>query len=626
MKTTVTVGGCALLMVLLASNALTAAERVIPRPLPDHPGNLFVEGEDVVIGVPETADATWRVVDYDGRVVAEIRGKGKLVLGRLPIGYYELHPARAEAAAGRPISLGVVAVLQSPTPATSPIACDVAMAWFYPERLRMVNVASLCALAGLNWVRDRLSWPEVEPGRDQLAPRTRYDDSAETQAAAGLKVLQANHSSPEWAGKDRKRFPDDLRDAHHFYREIARRWKDKVMAIEPWNEADIAGFGGHTGSEIASLQKASYLGIKAGNPEAVVCQNAFARHRASTLHDFHANHAWPYFDTFNLHHYNPVGDYPRIYAAFREVSAGRPLWVSECNFPVNWSGDQRFAEPSEADSRVQAERVAKVYACSLHEGSSAVFYFILGHYVETHRQFGILRPDLSPRPAFLAMAAVGRFLADAKPLGKLKTDASIAAYAFRANPDGQERLVLVAWANQSDAKLTLPLAFPRRFDHLGRRKKADEDAALTLSAAPVFAVLPIEDAARVVIEPPPAAAPVLDGKPSNVVLQAVWPRDQVELDLSAYRLAVEQPQTIPVFVYNFGDEPAEGRLTVEGPTGWGVSASESVKVAPNQRVPIRLTVEPRDADPKQPQPVAIHGDFGPAGQTVLSLPLLPKTP
>ena len=44
-------------------------------------------------------------------------------------------------------------------------------------------------------------------------------------------------------------------------REEVERWH-----WEPWNEPDIDVFGGHTGAEIASLQKAAWLGLKAGNP------------------------------------------------------------------------------------------------------------------------------------------------------------------------------------------------------------------------------------------------------------------------------------------------------------------------------------------------------------------------
>ena len=60
------------------------------------------------------------------------------------------------------------------------------------------------------------------------------------------------------------------------------------------------------------------------------------------------------------------------------------------------------------------------YALAIHEGAQAVFYFMLPHYVEGQTQFGVLRPDLTPRPAFVALAAAGRLLADAKPLGQVE--------------------------------------------------------------------------------------------------------------------------------------------------------------------------------------------------------------
>ena len=168
----------------------------------------------------------------------------------------------------------------------------------------------------------------------------------------------------------------------------ARDWQGQVLAFEPWNEADIPQFGGHTGAEMASFQKAAYLGLKAGNPRVTACLNVFASTRPSILADFHDNQAGPYLDTFNLHHYAGTDAYPGIYSAFRAVSAGKPLWVTECNVPVPWSGDPRAQEPSDRDLRVQAERVATVYAASLFEGAAATFYFMLPHYAEGQTQSG----------------------------------------------------------------------------------------------------------------------------------------------------------------------------------------------------------------------------------------------
>ena len=51
----------------------------------------------------------------------------------------------------------------------------------------------------------------------------------------------------------------------------------------------------------------------------------------------------------------------------------------------------------------------------------------------------MLRHDLTPRPGYVALAAVGRFLAGAQCLGRL----SPTVYAFRAKPDGEPRDVPV---------------------------------------------------------------------------------------------------------------------------------------------------------------------------------------
>ena len=181
-------------------------------------------------------------------------------------------------------------------------------------------------------------------------------------------------------------------------------------------------------------------------------RNVFALHRASTLEDFQDNEAWASFDTFDLHHYAPFKDYPRLYADFRGVSAGRPLWVTECSLPVKWQGDARAQEPRPEDLKVQSERVPITYALAIHEGAEAVFYFLLPHYVEKQTQFGLLHRDLTPRPSFLAMAASGRFLAGARPLGRLRADApDVQAYLFDAKPDGRRARVLVAWSPEGEA-------------------------------------------------------------------------------------------------------------------------------------------------------------------------------
>ena len=218
---------------------------------------------------------------------------------------------------------------------------------------------------------------------------------------------------------------------------------------------------------------------------------------------------------------------------------------------------------------------------------------------------------------------MGRLLADACPLGTLKSsDPKLHAFAFRAKPDGNTRIVLVAWSDDRPRKLTLPSKPLEVYDVLGRAKP-EVNRVIELSAAPVMALLPDEAAAKLDLEPPPAPAPWLDGKPSPIVLQAVMPRLRVSLEQSAYHVTQGQFDRIPIYVYNFGSEKVEGRLTLKGPKGWNLKLPEAVQAASGDRIGLGLTLDvPKSAGGIET--ITIEGDFQAAGEAVLSFRLLPE--
>src|SRR5262249_47280769 len=156
-----------------------------------------------------------------------------------------------------------------------------------------------------------------------------------------------------------------------------------------------------------------------------------------------------YFDTFNVHHYEPLQNYPSLYADYRAASGGRPMWVTECSVHVYWDGDENRKELNADSLRMQSENLTKTYVLGLYQGVQALFYFVLPQYSERKIQYRLLHQDLTPRPGYLALAAVGRLLADAKPIGRTPLRESQGQiYYFSAKPDGKPADVAVIWAQK----------------------------------------------------------------------------------------------------------------------------------------------------------------------------------
>ena len=559
----------------------------------EHPGNVYVAGEEVRVAVPAAWDV-WRAIDVDGKEVGRgAAASGAAELGKLPTGYYEVRPPTG------PERITAAVVAKNTPTENTPIALDAAMSWFYPEPEQIRDACTLCRLAGVTWVRDRLSWPEIETARGTWAEETRYERTMRIEHEAGLKVLQVNHISPAWATSHPARFPEDLRDVFAFYRGLAVRWKGLADAIEPWNEPDIELFGGHTGCEIASFQKAAYLGLKAGNPHQPVSGTVFAIDRAETLQEFGANEAYPYFDRYGLHHYIGLPAYPRAYGRHRAVSGGRPMWTTEFNLPVHWA-DEKTKEPSDEELRVQAFRVGKVFAVALNEGTEKAFYFILGDYVERNLQYGLVHHDLTPRPAYVALAAVGRLLNGAEPMGRVDLgDDLVKGYVFRTEVDGAERETLVAWSETKPTTINIRPA-EKAYDYLGRDFSDARKVELTRETA--FIVLPRGGSTELTVEPPPAKPAWRAGKACPVVLQLIG---QGDVKQSAFRL--DETNELRLAAYNFGPQAARGQLSVEG----GGAEAVEIEIKPGDRQVQTISVA-------RPGTVTVRLELGDAGTAIVS--------
>lgn len=578
------------------------------------PGNVFLSGEPVQIPIKHTVvnkAGSWRMLDDRSETVArgeiDPLGGESVSLGRMDAGWYRIEFIGGDGERVDWTTAAIVEPLKAPTPADSPICVDAAMSWLARDGVQRDTLARLASLAGVNWIRDRLRWRDIQPKPTYLRHSTVYDAAAVNQHRFGLRVLQVFHDTPPWAAgyETVSRFPRDLRHAYRFCRAMAERYGHFVEAWEPWNEANIELFGGHTVDEMCAYQKAAWLGFKDGNPNAIVGWNVSAGVPAKAqTRGVLLNETAAYFDTYNIHTYDWPSSYFENWKPVREAASGKPLWITESDRGTPYATGGPEYEQDPVHEIRKAEFMAQSYASSLYAGAERHFHFILGHYVETHHgvQFGLLRRDLTPRPAYAALAALGRLLAGAECLGRYQPIGSPLAdvFAFRAFPDGKERDVLVAWAEEFDdwdkrGNTRIPSPIPETvhaiesFDYLGRR--LEKTIPAELSSAPVFIVLPPGGSDALPLkriympsrEYPPA---------SRVVIQFQVPREQTatvketpwsEEHVYAFPAGGEIPLVINA--YNFSDGPVAGSISLQGlPEGWSAVDTEwKVSIQPMER-------------------------------------------
>ena len=590
------------------------------------PGNVFLTGNPVRIPVPAAmAGAAGAVLlDDAGREVAT----GAVTDGVLKpepapgIGWYQVVFRDAD---GQPLGWTTAAVLEplpDPPPQDSPVALDVALSWVAPDAPEAWRaMTQIAALAGVRWVRDRLRWREVEPEEGHPAESTRYDETADLQREAGLKLLQVFHDMPPRV-RDADGVPD-LRKLHAFCRLAAARFGARVPAWEPWNEANAQSFGGWPGSDICAWQKAAFLGFKAGRPETLVFWQPIAGvNTPGLVRSVLENETWPYYDVYAIHSYDWCHDYDRLWAGARDAASGRPIWVTESDRGIASPPDMPHLDLPPADAVLKAQFVVQEYAQALAAGAEKCFHFILGQYKEEHGgnriQFGLLREDMTPRPGYVALAHLGRRLAGTHCLGAWTPPGQpdTRVVAFRSPEGANPHDVLVVWAERpvdwaERGKCEAPWPLPDDFapdavchDYLGRAVQRPGRAV----SAPVFLSCPRGAADALPLTPPPAA-PRREGKPLPVVLQISLPGAEVVrntlgwTDEHDYALPAGKPAPVRVYAYNFGDTVFEGELRAESlPEGWTLTpATLPLRVEPGGHVPLDATLTLPEAPIEEPE-------------------------
>lgn len=417
---------------------------------------LFRRGEPLSFTLASPLDAYEITVrDDTGRVVYSGKGSGDAF--NLPpqlCGYYRITLRCADAEIVGDRTFGVLEPRQDrrvELDQPSPFGVDMAVY----NRLELNGdpmggvklLADVCDKLGVGFVRNRVVWELAENDKSGEILR----GTGEVARMLRRRAIQSTvtfHDAPKRA----KRMPDqvlpsDLLAVYEFCRLLSSSIPE-VTSWEFWNEQDMLN-----GREFASAQKAAYLGFKAGNPKTLVTPGSFfVTPFTQNVENTFRNQIGDYFDVFNYHVYLTLPEYARTQTSVRDLLTrygltAKPVWVTESGTFADADSEianANISETTEQSPRQEllwAEFVPKAHILNQAGGAVRSFTFCLRRIQESKRQWGLLRPDWSAKPAAVTLAVLNHELGDATYLGELAAPSGCRMFLYR-QPDGSQSIAM----------------------------------------------------------------------------------------------------------------------------------------------------------------------------------------
>jgi hypothetical protein len=540
------------------------------------PGNLFPVGKPANFTVKDTkGQVTYEVVDYFGKRIGNGKGPAIQLQGLLP-GWYEL--CVKDNAGTVKTALGVLLDRKGlPLPMDGRVCVDGIG--------NGSGLTGIIRMAGFPWVRDRLWWNAIQYGQGPIEWKN-YPRVAEIYAREGIFVCQVLEDSPSWLHPKTPNgvIPDDLRDIYKFYQAISAKLSNGFQAWEVGNEPDIA-WGGHA-DRFAGYVKAGYLGLKDGNPKALVLQGSMCWGLTNFAEVIYASGLGQYSDIFNWHFYGEAEQYAWQMEAFLEMlkrngAESRPVWISSCGTAQPQTGENNMMDPK--SRRKQAYRTIQNVISAMAAGVDKYFIFSMPHYEERNMEFSLLRPDGSPYPGFVAYSTAANILGESAFLGRWECP-GVTAMAF-TTPKGN---VLALWSNEKN-QVTIPtekktVQVANIFGQTRDEPAADGKIKITVGPEAVY-VLEVSDAVRSKLTGTVRPKGVLPHNlPSRIVVMG-YPDLPVDGWTSLHGLTKNTPFNYTVEVYNFDSQKtAEGSVDISLPIGWKSDRlNQTVKLEPMGR-------------------------------------------
>ncbi|HEX9374518.1 MAG TPA: hypothetical protein VF897_26115, partial [Roseiflexaceae bacterium] len=314
------------------------------------------------------------------------------------------------------------------------------------------RVLALARKAGFGWLRQQIHWRDVEtrPGQYDWGA---LDTAVAAAHRAGAQLLLSVVRSPAWATRSGQGgLPDDPAALGAFMRALAARYAGRIGAYEIWNEPNLAAENGGraaTPAQYLTALQAGYAGVKQADPCALVLAAPLAATAADDpaiavddlrfYRELYALDGGAFLRAADVVALHPGGgDHPfdarwpegngaqsrqyfrhveQVRALMEQAGDSRQAWITE----VGWTTMPVAGAPPPVSPQQQADNLLGTLRLtrSAYPWVAAIFVWnlnfgVLGPEDDEKGAFGILGPDWSPRPAYLALQAYLNALAAAE--------------------------------------------------------------------------------------------------------------------------------------------------------------------------------------------------------------------
>jgi len=307
--------------------------------------------------------------------------------------------------------------------------------------------------AGIGAIRDEATWSSLEREKGRLVMPERYNQYVRRASAAGLDVmLILDYANRFYDDGDRPKSAEAIEGFCCYTEFVVRHFGKDVRLYEVWNEWDI-GIGmrkpynvGGSPEDYVKLLKAVYPRIKAVKPGITVIAGACTSGgvRKGWFEKIIQLGALDYCDAVSIHSYNYGSKFPErspetcsawmddVQEMLRKYNNEKdvPFYVTEMGWPTHIG--KRGTEPE-----LSASYLARLYFLARTSTSfRGIWWYDFqddGWRAEyNENNFGIVRPDLTPKPHYHVMADISDLIARGKYIDRLKTkDDDLCVLRFR---------------------------------------------------------------------------------------------------------------------------------------------------------------------------------------------------